>query len=54
MIGGWFQALHKQGSVQHTRFANTMIRSIARLTYQQADKVLKGDVVVEERDSRPY
>jgi ribonuclease R len=33
----------KDGRVQHTRFGNTMIRSKARLTYQQADRVLKGD-----------
>ena len=31
------------GRVQATRFANTMIKSTARLTYQQADRVLKGD-----------
>jgi len=33
----------KDGRVQATRFANTMIKSRARLTYQQADRVLKGD-----------
>jgi len=33
----------KDGRVQATRFANTMIKSSARLTYQQADRVLKGD-----------
>lgn len=34
----------KDGRVQATRFANTMIKSRARLTYQQADRVLKGDL----------
>ena len=34
---------NKDGQVQSTRFANTMIKSRARLTYQQADRVLKGD-----------
>jgi ribonuclease R len=33
----------KDGWVQATRFANTMIKSSARLTYQQADRALKGD-----------
>jgi ribonuclease R len=33
----------KDGRVQATRFANTMIQSTARLTYQQADRVLKDD-----------
>ncbi|MBN1506908.1 MAG: ribonuclease R [Sedimentisphaerales bacterium] len=33
----------KDGRVQATRFANTMIKSSARLTYQQADQVLRGD-----------
>jgi ribonuclease R len=33
----------KDGRVQSTRFANTVIRSKARLIYQQADRVLKGD-----------
>jgi ribonuclease R len=33
----------KDARVQATRFANTMIKSRARLTYQQADRVLKGD-----------
>jgi ribonuclease R len=33
----------KEGDVQSTRFANTMIKSKARLTYQQADRILKGD-----------
>ncbi len=33
----------KDGRVQATRFANTMMKSQARLTYQQADRVLKGD-----------
>jgi len=33
----------KDGRVQSTRFANTIIQSRARLTYQQADRVLKGD-----------
>jgi ribonuclease R len=34
---------NKDGQVQSTRFANTMIQSRARLTYQEADRVLKGD-----------
>jgi ribonuclease R len=33
----------KDGRLQATRFANTMIKSRARLTYQQADRILKGD-----------
>jgi ribonuclease R len=32
----------KDGHVRSTRFANTMIRSGARLSYQQADRALKG------------
>lgn len=31
------------GEVRSTRFANTVIRSRARLTYEQVDRVLKGD-----------
>jgi len=34
---------NKDGLVQSTRFANTLIKSSARLTYQQAAQVLKGD-----------
>ena len=34
---------NKDGQVQSTRFANTLIKSSARLTYQQAAQVLKGD-----------
>jgi ribonuclease R len=34
---------NKDGQVQSTRFANTIIKSSARLTYQEADRVLKGD-----------
>jgi len=34
---------NKDGLVQSTRFANTIIKSAARLTYQQAAQVLKGD-----------
>ncbi len=34
---------NKDGQVQSTRFANTIIKSAARLTYQEADRVLKGD-----------
>ncbi len=33
----------KDGEVQSARFANTIIKSNARLTYQQAAQVLKGD-----------
>jgi len=33
----------KDGVVRSTRFANTLIQSRARLTYQQADRALKGD-----------
>jgi len=33
----------KDGHLQSTRFANTLIESKARLSYQQADAVLKGD-----------
>ncbi len=33
----------KDGDVQSTRFANTMIKSSARLSYQEADRILKGD-----------
>jgi ribonuclease R len=32
----------KDGHVRSTRFANTMIHSRARLTYQQADRAMKG------------
>ncbi len=35
---------NKDGQMQSVRFANTMIESKARLSYQQADAVLKGDV----------
>jgi ribonuclease R len=31
-----------QGNILSRRFANTMIRSTQRLTYQQADRILKG------------
>jgi ribonuclease R len=34
---------NKDGEVQSTRFANTIIKSRARLTYQQAAQVLEGD-----------
>jgi ribonuclease R len=34
---------NKDGQVQSTHFANTMIKSSARLTYQEADRILKGD-----------
>ena len=34
---------NKDGDVQSTRFANTMIKSRARLSYQEADRILKGD-----------
>ncbi|MCX5647205.1 MAG: RNB domain-containing ribonuclease, partial [Phycisphaerae bacterium] len=34
---------NKDGQVQSTCFANTMIKSSARLTYQETDRVLKGD-----------
>ncbi len=33
----------KDGHVRSTRFANTVIESKARLSYQQADRALKGD-----------
>ncbi len=35
---------NKDGQMQSVRFANTMIESKARLSYQQADAALKGDV----------
>jgi ribonuclease R len=34
---------NKDGDVQAMRFANTMIKSRARLSYQEADRILKGD-----------
>jgi ribonuclease R len=34
---------NKDAEVQSARFADTMIESKARLTYQQADRILKGD-----------
>jgi len=34
---------NKDAAVQSARFANTLIESGARLTYQQADRALKGD-----------
>ncbi len=34
---------NKDGQVQSTDFANTMIKSSARLTYQEVDRVLQGD-----------
>jgi exoribonuclease R len=34
---------NKDGQVQSTRFANTMIQSRARLSYQEADRVLRND-----------
>ncbi len=34
---------NKDGQVRSTHFANTIIKSAARLTYQEADRVLKGD-----------
>ncbi|MBN1360004.1 MAG: ribonuclease R [Sedimentisphaerales bacterium] len=33
---------NKDGEVQSTRFANTIMQSRARLTYQEVDRVLKG------------
>lgn len=37
-----FLTYDKDGQVQSTRFANTLIKSRARLTYQQVDAVLRG------------
>ena len=37
-----YLAYDDQGKVFSRRFANSMIRSTQRLTYQQADKILKG------------
>jgi ribonuclease R len=34
---------NKDGQLQSTDFANSMIKSSARLTYQEVDRVLKGD-----------
>jgi len=34
---------NKDGQIQSTDFANTMIQSSARLSYQEADRILKGD-----------
>ncbi len=34
---------NKDGQVQSSHFANTIIKSSARLSYQEADRVLKGD-----------
>jgi ribonuclease R len=34
---------NKDGQVQASDFANTMIKSSARLSYQEADRILKGD-----------
>jgi ribonuclease R len=34
---------NKDGQIQSTHFANTIIKSAARLTYQEADRVLRGD-----------
>jgi len=34
---------NKDGEVRSTRFANTIIRSSARLSYQQVDQILKGN-----------
>jgi ribonuclease R len=34
---------NKDGQVQSSYFANTMIKSSARLSYQEADRILKGD-----------
>ena len=52
-----YLAYSKDGAVRSTRFANTLIKSRARLTYQQADATLKGktgdlpaDVVTLLRD----
>ncbi len=38
-----FLTYSKDGVIQSTRIANTLIQSRARLTYQQADRALKGD-----------
>jgi ribonuclease R len=37
-----FITYDKRGKVKHTRFANTIIRSAKRLTYQQATAILDG------------
>ena len=38
-----FLTYNKDGQVQSTDFANTMIKSSARLTYQEVDRILEGD-----------
>jgi len=37
-----FLTYHKDGTLAATRFANTVIRSKARLTYEQADQAIRG------------
>ncbi|MCP4455616.1 MAG: RNB domain-containing ribonuclease, partial [Planctomycetes bacterium] len=37
-----FLTYHKDGTLTGTRFANTVIRSKARLTYEQADQAIRG------------
>lgn len=37
-----FLTYHKDGTLVATRFANTVIRSRARLTYEQADQAMRG------------
>jgi ribonuclease R len=38
-----FLTYGKDGTLRQTRVANTLIRSRARFTYQQVDRILKGD-----------
>jgi len=45
-----FLSYNKDARVQSARFANTIIKSKARLTYLQADQVLKGDPAGLPRD----
>jgi ribonuclease R len=37
-----FLTYHKDGTLAATRFSNTLIRSKARLTYEQADQAIRG------------
>lgn len=37
-----FLTYHKDGTLVNTRFANTVIRSTARLTYEEADQAIRG------------
>jgi len=45
-----FLTYNKDGQVRSARFANSLIKSKARLTYQEADRALKGEVTGLPRD----